>query len=240
MIQWLKDEVTMSDSINLSLTDKEFSRVIDKETNMIYELYPEAIKYDFVIIHHSVFYQPEFRKNRIIQFPDCVLSVIKFEEMRRRNQMFGIADPDFSFNRTFQADMWMGPHMSMDTVLFRTIQWSVWDQLKQFNLVDINHIWNRTTHQLYVKGHDPETHVYCQVAVKVEPQKLWEDPWVKQWIAAKCKLQIAKKIGTFTVTQIGGVTVNTNLYTEEANNDLTDCKEHWKDMQQADFFETGY
>ena len=46
----------MSDSINLSLTDKEFSRVIDKETNMIYELYPEAIKYDFVIIHHNVFY----------------------------------------------------------------------------------------------------------------------------------------------------------------------------------------
>ena len=39
MIQWLKDEVTMSGSINLALTDEEFNRVIDKETNMIYELY---------------------------------------------------------------------------------------------------------------------------------------------------------------------------------------------------------
>jgi hypothetical protein len=36
------------------------------------------------------------------------------------------------------------------------------------------------------------------------------------------------------------VTVNTGLYTEEANNDLNDCKEHWKDMQQGDFFITGY
>jgi len=178
----------MSGSINLALTDEEFNRVIDKETNMIYELYPEAVNFDFVIIHRSVFYQPEFRKNRIIQFPDCVLSVIKFEEMRRRNSMFGIADPDFGFNRMFQADLWMGPHMSMDTVMFRTIQWSVWDQLKQFNLVDIAHEWNRNKHTLYVKGHDPQAHVYCEVATKVDPQYLWEDPWVKQWIAAKCKL----------------------------------------------------
>lgn len=240
MVQWLKDEVTMSGTINISLSDKEYERVLLKETNMIYELYPEAIKYDFCIIHHNVFYTPEFRKNRLIQFPECVLSVIKFEEMRRRNQMFGIADPDFSFNRTFQSDMWMGPHMSMDTVMFRTIQWSVWDQLKQFNLVDIKHKWNREKHTLLVTGHDPQTHVFCEVATKVDGPDLWEDPWVKQWIAAKCKLQVAKKLGTFTVTQIGGVTVNTNLYTEEANNDLTDCKEHWKDMQQADFFETGY
>jgi hypothetical protein len=101
MVKWLRDEVTMSGSISLELTDAEFNRVIDKETNMIYELYPEAINYDFVIIHRNVFYQPEFRKNRIIQFPECVLSVIKFEEMRRRNSMFGIADPDFGFNRLF-------------------------------------------------------------------------------------------------------------------------------------------
>ena len=67
---------------------------------------------------------------------------------------------------------------------------------------------------------------------------MWEDPWVKQWIAAKCKQQVAKTLGVFTVTLIGGVTVNNNLYTEEANNDLNECKERWKDMQQADWFET--
>lgn len=41
--------------------------------------------------------------------------------------MWGIADPDFSWNRMFQADLWMGPTMAMDTVMFRTIQWSTWD-----------------------------------------------------------------------------------------------------------------
>lgn len=239
-IEWLKNEVTMSGTLNLSLADKEYERIIDKETNMIYELYPEAVSYNFCVIHKNVFYTPEFRRNRMIQFPECVLSVIKFEEMRARNSMWGIADPDFSWNRMFQADLWMGPQMAMDTVMFRTIQWSTWDQLKQFQLVDIKHKWNRAKHQLMVEGHDPYCNVFCEVACKVDGPELWEDPWVKQWIAAKAKLQVAKKLGTFTVTAIGGVTVNTNLYTEEANNDLTDCKEHWKDMQQADFLYTGF
>lgn len=238
MIKWLKDEVTMSGSINISLQDKEYGRVIDKETNMIYEYYPDAIKHSYCVIPHQYFYTPEFRKNRTIQFPKCVLSVTRFEEMKRRNSMFGINDPDFSFDKTFSADMWFGTQMGMDTVMFRTIQWNLWDQLKVFNLVDIQHKWNRTTHQLLVMGHDPYCNVFCELDVKADPQELWEDPWVKQWIAAKCKQQVAKTLGVFTVTLIGGVTVNNNLYTEEANNDLNECKERWKDMQQADWFET--
>ena len=44
MVQWLKDEVTMSGTLNISIADKEYERVIDKETNMIYELSPEAVQ----------------------------------------------------------------------------------------------------------------------------------------------------------------------------------------------------
>lgn len=33
----------MSGTIEISLSDKEYERLIDKETKMIYELYPEAV-----------------------------------------------------------------------------------------------------------------------------------------------------------------------------------------------------
>ena len=241
MAAWLEDEVTMSGSLNITLTEKEYERVIDKETNMLYELYTEAIRRDYVIIDVRTFYTPEFRQNRLIHFPKCVLSVTKFEEMKRRNAMFGINDPDFAFNKTFMADIWLGSQMNMDSVMFRTVQWSLFDQLKQFNLVDIRHQWNRIDKTLLVLGHDPQCNVYCEVAVKVPETELWEDPWVKQWIAAKCKLQVAKKIGTFTTTLIGGVSVNTGLYTDEANKDLEDCKAYFKELQNSDqFFETSY
>jgi hypothetical protein len=55
-IQWLKDEVTMSGTINLSLPDKEYNRIIDRELNMIYELYVESVKYDKCVIPRDVFY----------------------------------------------------------------------------------------------------------------------------------------------------------------------------------------
>ena len=55
-VQWLKDEVTMSGTIEISISDKEYERLIDKETNMIYELYPEAVQYGYCIIHRSQFY----------------------------------------------------------------------------------------------------------------------------------------------------------------------------------------
>ena len=100
-IEWLKSEITMSGTINLSLPDKEYNRIIDRELNMIYELYLESVKYDKCVIPRDVFYSEEFRKNRCIKFPDCVLSVVQFMELKRKNSMFGIADPDLSWNRMF-------------------------------------------------------------------------------------------------------------------------------------------
>jgi len=127
MVQWLKNEVTMSGSINISLTDAEYERIMDKELNMVYQLYPVAVEHNYCVVPRSAFYTPEFRRNRTLQFPDCVLGIGKFEEMKRRNSLFGINDPDFSFNKTFQADMWLGSQLNMDSIMFRTIQWSLWD-----------------------------------------------------------------------------------------------------------------
>ena len=47
---------------------------------------------------------------------------------------------------------------------------------------------------------------------------------------------LSAAIGTFTATTIGGVTVNYNLYTEEANKDLDECKEFFKNLRDADHF----
>lgn len=236
MLKWLKNEVTMSGTINISITDAEYERIMDKEILMVYQLYPVAAKHQFFIIHPQQFRTPEFRRNRTIQFPDCVLQVSRFEEMRNRNMIYGFADPDFAFNKTFMADMWIGSMMNLDSTMFRTLQWSIADQLKQFTLIDIKHVYNEADHTLLVTGHDPHVPVYCEVYTKVPATELYDDPWVRQWIAAKCKLNVAKTIGTFTSNLIGGVTVNYNIYTEEANNDINDCKEWWKNLRDENHF----
>jgi len=100
-IEWLKSEITMSNTINISLSDREYERLVDRELRMVYELDNDSVRYDKYIIPRDVFYSQEFRKTRTIKFPDCVLSVVKLEEMKRRNYMYGVNDPDLSWNRMF-------------------------------------------------------------------------------------------------------------------------------------------
>ena len=137
--------------------------------------------------------------------------------------MFGISDPDFQFNRAFQADMWFGNMMNMDSVAFRTVQWSVWDQLKQFTLVDIQHRWNYATKQLQVIGHDPHVNVYCGLITKCPESELFDSIWVKKWISAHCKLAVNRLMSLFQTTLIGNVSINLSAYTEEANKDIEAC-----------------
>ena len=237
-VEWLKEEITVGGALSINLPDKEYERIIDREVKALYELSPEAVKESYTIIPVDYFYKPEFRKTRTIQFPDCVISVNKFVEMKRRNAMFGINDPDFSFNRAFMADLWLGSQMNMDSVAFRTIQWSVWDQMKQFNLIDIRHRWNWNDKTLLVLGHDPKVDVFCGLCVKVEESALFEDYWCRKWIAAHMKLQANKLMTLFQVNLIGGVTINMSAYTEEANKDIEECKEKWKDNNTITWFRT--
>jgi hypothetical protein len=180
MVQWLKDEVTMSGTINITINDKEYSRIIDRELRTLYELYTVASEHSYCVIPVYVFASPEFRQKRFIQFPDCVLSVGRFEEMKRKNSLFGIAgDPDFTFGRFMNQDLIIpGNFLSTDAVVYRTIQLSTWDQLKTFNLSDIQHRWNYASKTLEVLGHDPVCPVFCEVWVKTPEEKLFDDAWV--------------------------------------------------------------
>ena len=67
-IEWLKSEITMSGTINLSLPDKEYNRIIDRELNMIYELYVEAVKYDKCVYQEMYFIQKNLERIGVLSF----------------------------------------------------------------------------------------------------------------------------------------------------------------------------
>ena len=237
-IKNIVDEITISGSLNIEVKTDEIERIIENEKRNVFRNWRDTVELRYGIVPVTQFRTPEFRASRTIQFPDCVLNIGHLEEMRRKNSLFGLAgDPDFTFGRFMNQDMLIpGNFLSTDAVVYRTIQMSTWDQLKTFNLSDIKHRFDEVSHVLTVLGHDPIAPVFCELYVKAPEEKLFDDPWVQKWMGAKCKLQVAKAIGTFTATTIGGVTVNYNLYTDEANKDLDECKEFFKNLRDADHF----
>ena len=232
-INWLKADVTLDGSLVINLPTETYERIINREIKQLYEIDPDAVEEDFFVIPVRAFWTPEFRKSRKIKFPDCVVSVIRFEEMKQRNNMFGIMDPDFGFNKAFMSDLWLGSLMNMDSVAFRTIQWSAWDQLKQFTLVDIQHRWNPISKELLVLGHDPGVNVFCGLCVKVPECELYDNVWVQKWIAAHCKLQANKLMTLFSTNLVGGITIQMSGYVEEANKDIEECKEYFKALNRT-------
>ena len=241
MVKWLQDEITMSGSIQLKLAQQEYDRIIERELRGIYQIDPMAVRKEFTIIPLQVFYTPEFRKSRTIKFPKCVLSIGKFVEMKHRSWL-GFNDPAFGADRLFGMPFttWgvIGGIVELDSVMWRTIGMSTWDQLKTFTLVDIQHHWDEVTHTLLVNGHDPRntTGVYCEVFVTNPEEELFDDYYVRKWISAHAKLQIVKQLSTFTTNLLNGVTVNTSAYQEEANKDIEEAKAYFNTMTQADQF----
>lgn len=237
-IEWLKGEVTLSGALSINLPDAEYNRIIDRELKQLYELYKDTLRETYTIIPVEYFYKPEFRKNRTIQFPSCVYSVNRFVEMHRRNSLLGFNDPDFSFNRAFMADMWLGSQVNLDSVAYRTIQMCNFDMLKRFTLIDIQHRWNYPSHTLLVLGHDPRVDVWCGLHVKVDEQELFEDTWVQKWISAHCRLAGTRMLGLFNVQLLSGVTLNIDTISNNATDDLEKCREYFNQTNTPGWFRT--
>lgn len=235
LIKFIQNEVTFSGALKFGFPDAEVERIIDNETELIYDLNRESVETKYAIIPKGLFYTPAFRKTRTIQFPNCIRFVTRFEEIKGRSSMWGINDPDISFTRLMNSDLFLSP-LGSDTVAMRTIQWSAWDQMKNFTLVDLNHSWNPNTHRLLVTGHDPTQDVYMEFSEKIDPTILWENRWVRQWLCAKAKKQVARLLGLFSANYAGGTTINANLIDQDADNMMQECKEFWDKNNNPDWF----
>lgn len=234
---FVKNEITVGGQLPLKITDEELNRIINNETEQVYTLYREAITNRYVILPYYLFQTESFRKNRTFQFPKCVTGIQEFKEMKSNTMFFGLetGDRDITFEKALQADIWMNINGG-DLIASKTIQWSVWDQMKNFILKDIQFKFNPITHRLLVLGHDPQKNVFVNFFVKVAQEEIWEDPWVRKWICAKAKKQMAKVLGLFTATLLGGVQINYQLLQTEADAEITECKEWFDKCNVPDWF----
>lgn len=231
------NEITVGGALPLKLSDKELERIILNETETVYTLYREAITNRYVLLPFSSFRTTEFRQTRTFQLPSCVTGIADLREMKSNTMFFGLetGDRDITFEKALQADIWMNINGG-DLIASKTIQWGMWDQMKSFILKDIQFKFNPNTHRLLILGHDPQNNVFMNVFVKVPDNELWEDPWVRKWVCAKAKKQMAKALGLFTTTLLGGTQINHQMLQSEAESDITECKEFFDKGNAPDWF----
>lgn len=234
-VELINNEVTISCALPFKLPQAEIERIIKFEANYFYREYRESVETKMCILKLGLFYTPEFKETRTIQFPDCIVGINRFMEMKGGQRVLGINDPDFNFDRIMSADLYLSP-WSSDTITYRTIQWSFWDLTRSFILTDIQHKFNPNTHRLQVIGREPVNPVFVEGISKIPIEDLYEDHIFQRWCIAKTKMQLGKLLGTFQFNLIGGITVNYNLYSDEGKSELEELKQMIKDKDSPDWF----
>jgi len=235
LINLVNGEITASCSIPFSVPDKELERIISLEERYIFREYRDAVQQAYYVLDKKYYYTDEWKSTRTFQMPDCVMSIRYIYEMTSGQRVFGIHDPDLTFDRLMAADLYLTP-LSSDQITYRTIQWSFWDLAKQFNLRDIQHGFNINTKRLIITGRDPVESLWLTTLNQIPNEDLYEDPVFIRWIIAKAKTQLARIIGTFNYTLMGGVQINYTDIRTEGQEELKELKDKIRSDQACDWF----
>jgi hypothetical protein len=228
-------EITASGALPYSPPTAEIERIVDKEMRWLYREYRELL-YDKIYIINKKWYQTqEWKDTRTFQMNKCTEGIKKIMEMTSGSRVFGINDPDLNFDRLMASDLYLTP-LSSDQITYRTIQWSFWDLARAFNLRDINHDFNPTTHRLAITGRTPVESLFVLALDQIPLEDAWEDTIVLDWMIAKCKLSLARILGTFNYQLLGQVQINYDNWRVEGNLEIDALKEKIKGDNPPDWF----
>lgn len=234
-INEVNGEITASCSIPFSLPPIEIERLIKLEQEWMYREYRDAVQDSWYVLDKKYYQTVEWHNTRTFQLPECVMAMRYVYEMTSGQRVFGIHDPDMSFDRLMAADLYLTP-LSSDQITYRTIQWSFWDLAKQFNLRDINHHFSVNTKRLIITGRDPVESLFIATLNKIPEENLYDDPLFLKWVIARGKMQLARIIGTFNYTLLGGVQINYQDIRSEGKEELDVLKEKIKTDSPPDWF----
>jgi hypothetical protein len=234
-ISQVNGEITASCSIPFSLPPAEIERLVKLEKNWIQREYRDAVQGGWYVLDKMYYGTKEWKNTRTFQLPDCVMAIKYCIEMTSGQRVFGIHDPDLTFDRLMAADLYLSP-LSSDQITYRTIQWSFWDLAKQFNLKDIQHSFNINTKRLIILGRDPSESLFISTLNKIPDEDLYDDPLFLKWIIARAKMQLARIIGTFNYTLLGGIQINYADIRSEGSTELEELKQKLHNDNQPDWF----
>jgi len=234
-ISLINGEITASASIPFSLPTAEIDRLVTLEEKWFFREYRDAVQDAWYVLDKAYYQTDEWRNTRTFQLPPCVMAVKVVVEMTSGQRVFGIHDPDMTFDRLMAADLYLTP-LSSDQITYRTIQWSFWDLAKQFNLKDIQHHFNINTKRLIITGRDPVEPLWVTTLNQIPREDLYEDPVFLKWVIARGKVQLSRILGTFNYTLLGGIQINYDVIRTEGKEELAELKAKILSDSPADWF----
>jgi len=214
----IQAEITVSGQLPHDLPDDEYERVIKQALNWFYINYRHAVEVQYYVIQNHWFSNPQFQKSRSVLLPDCVVSVYECKEIKGGG-IIGIVGGEFSINRMVASELFFSSFVTDDLVL-RTAQYAFWDLSKAYILEHVGFEFNTNTKRLKITGRTPKANLFLETYIKIEENKLFEDWYFQRYCVCQCKKSLSRMLSAFTYSLPGGITINTDLWANEADSEL--------------------
>ncbi len=225
----IRDELTGSGALPDLIEEREIKRIMFQGKKYFSENWEEAVRNEHYVIKRSEFNTPEFKKNRIIKMPECVISVIKVQEINGAGRL-GNIDRDFAEDKLIASEIFLSSFHGDDLVQ-RVAQYQYYDLAKAFFLSEISYDHNRAAHELKILGRDPKYDVYIQALVSLPDDKLYNDYYFLRWCTATAKVSLANTMGMYPLQLPGNVQPNVDSLRDAGKEELDWLKERFDSEQ---------
>lgn len=206
LIQDINDEVTFSGALPYSLPEKELKRILEIDSRFFYDNWRHAVEPRYLLLPVELFDNPQFKKFRQIQLPDCVQFVTDLKEAKGAS-IFATMDRDFAESKFIGSEVYLTPFMG-ESIMYRTVVFSFLDLTRGLILDTIAYDYNRNTNSLGVVGRTPRVNAVAKILKKIDRDKLYEDEMFQRYVRAHAKVRLAHMLQTFNYQLPGDITLN--------------------------------
>ena len=236
LVEYVKNEITLSGSFPFLITEKEIERLIEREKEWFYINYIRATEPFYYVIREHYFGTKEFREQRRIMLPDCVWSVAQVREIKNAYRLGGPLK-SFGLDRMVAAELYLaGPNTLGENLISMTARMQFLDLTKSFFLQDVSFQWNPATKALSITGRTPNADIAVKAYNKIEDHALFDDYYFKRVVVARSKQSTATLLGMADYTMPGGVKINKDQFQSQGDQELEKTIQEMRDMQPVDYF----
>jgi hypothetical protein len=235
----VKSELTVACAMPIAPKDVEIRRIIKYAAKWFYRNFEDAVEERYYAIPVSVFQTESFRRTRVIQFPECVLSVIGLKKLRENLSLSYSFDGtrDLGLERILLQNL-DSSGVSTEPVMYYAVSLYWTDTLSHLLNHTISYNYNRNSNKLFVAGETPDRDCVATCYVTQPLEHLMKSEVFYRYVVATAKMQMARVIGTIDMQLPGNAKINYEMLKEEGKDALQEIREEIRKEEGMDFFFT--
>ena len=242
-IEDVKDELTVSCSLPISIPNARIIKIIEKAKDWFYKNYEYSVEEICIILHKDLFNTPRFKEENYVQMPPSIFSIFGVIEPRESSSLSHyMGDKDFSIDKLMFANFYnnnVNIAKLSDSLMYYVITESLMDMTRQLFFNKITFYYNQNTQRLRFLGEKPREHIILEVYKKIEDCALFRDEIFYRWVVAQCRINLATILGTFNYTLPGNVQINFDMIQSAGTEELDRIREEVKSEEGTDWFLTS-